>query len=275
MPARQTCPALRYISAPVAAAASRSASSSTMNGLLPPSSRLQGTRLAPAACAIHFAVGTLPVNEMRARRGSLTSLAPVLAPLPCTTLNTPGGRPAASAASASSEQVSGAHSGGFSTQVLPAASAGPSFQVDSISGAFHGVMMATTPAGSWRTRWRACAVSSGRSCSVSACSANQLMLSIARGTTPCRMRDSSTPASLLSSTQKASARWPISAAKRSRYGLRPAAPSAAQAGKARCAALMAASTADCPPSAMRPSGRWSIGLKSSKVSADATRRPSM
>src|SRR2546421_7549584 len=124
-----------------------------MNGLLPPSSRLHGTRLAPAACAIHFAVGTLPVNDTRAMRGSLTSLAPVVAPLPWTTLNTPGGRPAACAASASSEQVSGAHSGGLRMQVLPAASAGPSFQVDSISGEFHGVMITTTPAGSCLTMW--------------------------------------------------------------------------------------------------------------------------
>ena len=56
--------------------------------------------------------------------------------------------PAAFAMSASNEQVSGAHSGGFTTTVLPAASAGPTFQVVSISGAFHGVMSAATPAGS-------------------------------------------------------------------------------------------------------------------------------
>src|SRR5439155_10930708 len=129
VPARQTWPALRYISAAVAAALARSASSNTMNGDLPPSSRLQATRFAPAACAIDFAVGTEPVNEMRASRGSATSVAPVAAPLPWTTLNTPAGRPAAAAQSASSELVSGAHSGGFSTTVLPAASAGPSFQV--------------------------------------------------------------------------------------------------------------------------------------------------
>ena len=42
--------------------------------------------------------------------------------------------------SASSEQVSGAHSGGFTTTVFPAASAGPIFQVVSIIGAFQGVI---------------------------------------------------------------------------------------------------------------------------------------
>ena len=216
MPARHTWPALRYISAPVAAALSMSASSSTMKGDLPPSSRLQGTRLAPAAWAIHLAVGTEPVNDTRARRGSETSLAPVWAPLPCTMLNTPGGRPAAWAQSASRLLVSGAHSGGLTITVLPAASAGPSFHVASISGEFHGVMITTTPAGSCRTMWVACSVSMGRSCSVSACSANQVRLSMARGTTPCFMRDSRMPASLDSSWQNASARLPISAAKRSR-----------------------------------------------------------
>jgi hypothetical protein len=85
---------------------------------------------------------------MRASRASLTSAAPALAPLPCTTLNTPAGKPAACAHSASNEIVNGAHSGGLTITVLPAASAGPSFQVESISGAFHGTMIAATPAGS-------------------------------------------------------------------------------------------------------------------------------
>jgi hypothetical protein len=60
----------------------------------------------------------------------------------------PAGSPASWVMSASSEAVSGAHSGGLATTVLPAASAGPIRQVASISGAFHGVMTATTPAGS-------------------------------------------------------------------------------------------------------------------------------
>ena len=57
--------------------------------------------------------------------------------------------------SASSDAVSGAHSGGLATTVLPAARAGPMRQVASISGAFHGVITAVTPAGSrlMRSRW--------------------------------------------------------------------------------------------------------------------------
>ena len=68
---------------------------------------------------------------------------------------TPAGRPASWAMSASSDAVSGAHSGGLRTTQLPAASAGPMRHVASMRGAFHGVMMATTPAGSYvmRSRW--------------------------------------------------------------------------------------------------------------------------
>ncbi len=53
--------------------------------------------------------------------------------------------------SAKSDAVSGAHSGGFATTVLPAARAGPMRQVASMSGAFQGVTIAVTPAGSHET----------------------------------------------------------------------------------------------------------------------------
>lgn len=53
--------------------------------------------------------------------------------------------------SASSDAVSGVHSAGFRTTVFPAASAGATFQVASISGAFHGVISTDGPAGSQLT----------------------------------------------------------------------------------------------------------------------------
>ena len=62
-------------------------------------------------------------------------------------MRTPGGIPAASARSQRSEQLSGDHSAGLSTTVLPAASAGAVFQVDSMNGAFHGVITTVGPAG--------------------------------------------------------------------------------------------------------------------------------
>ena len=49
--------------------------------------------------------------------------------------------------SASSEHDSGDHSAGLRITVLPAASAGATFHVDSMNGAFHGVMMTAGPAG--------------------------------------------------------------------------------------------------------------------------------
>src|SRR3989442_1783986 len=79
------------------------------------------------------------------------------------------------------DAVSGAHSGGLATTVFPDASAGPTFQVSSMSGAFQGETRAATPAGSKRTRF----VTSGESIvwrfSFSAQSAKKLTLSAARG----------------------------------------------------------------------------------------------
>ena len=88
------------------------------------------------------------MKASRSIPGCRVSGAPACAPVPWTTLNTPAGSPASAAMSASSEAVSGAHSGGLATTVLPAARAGPIRQEASISGAFHGVMIAVTPAGS-------------------------------------------------------------------------------------------------------------------------------
>ena len=73
--------------------------------------------------------------------------APASRPVPWTTLNTPSGSPASLVMSASRDAVSGAHSGGLSTTVFPAARAGPMRQVASMSGAFQGVMIAVTPPG--------------------------------------------------------------------------------------------------------------------------------
>ena len=68
--------------------------------------------------------------------------------------NTPAGKQASAAMSASSEAVSGAHSGGLDTTVFPEARAGAMRQVANISGAFHGVMIAVTPEGAKAIRSR-------------------------------------------------------------------------------------------------------------------------
>ena len=107
-----------------------------------------------AATPMWRAVSGEPVNEMRRTPGCSVSPAPTSSPMPCTTLSTPGGSPASSARSASSEHESGDHSAGLSTTVQPAASAGAVFQVESISGAFHGVITTAGPLAMRTTRLR-------------------------------------------------------------------------------------------------------------------------
>ncbi len=68
-------------------------------------------------------------------------------------LKTPAGNSASAVRSASSEHDSGAHSGGFSTTVQPAASPGAVFHVDSMKGAFQGVITAAGPLGIRSTRF--------------------------------------------------------------------------------------------------------------------------
>ena len=70
--------------------------------------------------------------------------------MPLTTLNTPAGRPASIASSASLSGESGACSAGFNTSVQAVASTGPSFQIARPIGPFHGLIAPTTPTGSFR-----------------------------------------------------------------------------------------------------------------------------
>jgi hypothetical protein len=62
-------------------------------------------------------------------------------------LKTPSGSPAAFNTWPSSAAVSGVSSAGFSTIVLPAASAGPTLCATRFSGKLNGVIAATTPSG--------------------------------------------------------------------------------------------------------------------------------
>jgi hypothetical protein len=63
-------------------------------------------------------------------------------------LTTPAGKPASSITDASSSVEAGETSDGLTTTVLPAASAGHSFQSSSSTGEFQGTMAPTTPSGS-------------------------------------------------------------------------------------------------------------------------------
>ena len=68
-------------------------------------------------------------------------------PSPVTMLTTPAGSRAACTSSANASAVSEVYSAGFSTSVLPAASAGAIFQASISSGKFQGMIWPTTPTG--------------------------------------------------------------------------------------------------------------------------------
>ena len=129
----QSCPALKYAAPAIpSAVASTSASSKTITGALPPSSRWTRFRSAAAAVATSMPARTLPVIETIAGIGCSTRARPV-SRSPQTTLKTPGGRCSATI-SASSSVLTGVVSEGLSTIVLPAASAGAHFQTAIIIG---------------------------------------------------------------------------------------------------------------------------------------------
>ena len=91
-----------------------------------------------------------PVNTILRTTGWSTRRWPTTLPLPASTVNTPGGRPASSASSPIRSAVSGVASAGLATTVQPAASAGAMPQDKIGIGKFHGTMRPTTPTGSWK-----------------------------------------------------------------------------------------------------------------------------
>ena len=112
-------------------------------------------------------------------------------------------------------------------------------------------------------------------CRLAAQSAKNSILWAARGTMPSRLRASSEPLSVVSSTAISSLRARMPSAKRFRMGRRPAGPSAAQAGKARRAAATAAFASSAPPAETLAKWLPSIGERSSNVRLDGTRLPSI
>ncbi len=148
LPAVHTCPDAPHTPAmAAAAAASRSASGKTMNGLLPPSSRLTRFTRAAAAAWMALPVATEPVNDTASMAAEVTRAAPTTSPTPWTTLKTPGGIPASSASSAMRTADMGVCSAGFSTTLLPALMAAAT-AANTAVGPFHGVIRPMAPIGS-------------------------------------------------------------------------------------------------------------------------------
>ena len=138
-------------------AASRSASSKTTNGALPPSSS-ETFFTVPAHCAISsFPISVDPVKESLRTVGFDVSSPPITgasSASPVTTWSTPSGTPASSASSTSASAESGVCSAGLITIVQPTASAGAALRVIIAAGKFHGVIPAVTPIGSRSTTIR-------------------------------------------------------------------------------------------------------------------------
>ena len=114
-------------------ATSRSASSNTMSGSMPPSSRLTRFSCFAAFTAISVPTAVEPVKAMQATSRVVDQRRADLGAVPVTTLTTPGGR-CARASSTMRSVASGVSSDGLMTTVLPAASAGAIFQTSSSSG---------------------------------------------------------------------------------------------------------------------------------------------
>src|SRR5215471_6301244 len=106
-------------------------------------------------------VASDPVNATFATSGCSTSGTPTSVPNPVTTFTTPDGNPASSISFMNSRIDADVYSDGFTTTVLPAASAGASFHVAKSNGEFHGTIAATTPSGSTRVKLKYSGLSSG------------------------------------------------------------------------------------------------------------------
>ncbi len=101
-----------------------------------------------APAAIPRPTSVEPVKAILATSGCSTSRRPQTLPGPATTFRTPSPSPASRAIRSSSRALSGVSAAGFSTTVLPAASAGATFHEAIRSGKFQGTISPTTPSGS-------------------------------------------------------------------------------------------------------------------------------
>src|SRR5580704_15113357 len=93
-------------------------------------------------------MGVEPTNDTAAMPG-WARMASTASLSPCTTLNTPLGKPASRISSAAIRDGEGSMGLGFNTKVLPAAIATGYIQAGTITGKLNGVMPAATPSG-WR-----------------------------------------------------------------------------------------------------------------------------
>src|SRR3954462_11456886 len=96
---------------------------------------------------MYLAIGVEPTKDTAATLGE-SRIASTATLSPCTTLNTPSGRPARRHSSAMSSEADGSRSLGLSTKVLPHAIATGNIHIGTMAGKLNGVMPAHTPSGS-------------------------------------------------------------------------------------------------------------------------------
>ena len=137
-------------------ARSMSASSSTRNGALPPSS-IDVRRTPSAACASRcLPTAVEPVKDSL----RMTPLSRITVTTPAdwlvgSTLSTPSGRPASARICASASDDSGVCGAGLRMLTHPAAIAGPILRAPIASGKFHGMISRHGPTGCLTCRLRA------------------------------------------------------------------------------------------------------------------------
>ena len=149
-------PALRNFDASASrTATSRSASSKTIKGALPPNSKLTFL-IVSADCFIRIRPTSVePVKVILRTVGLVVSSSPMAgASMPLTMLITPFGMPARSARTARAKAESGVCSAGFNTAAQPAARPGANLRVIMAFGKFHGVIAPKTPIGCFNTMMR-------------------------------------------------------------------------------------------------------------------------
>src|SRR5258708_38754508 len=128
------------------------ASSNTMKGALPPSSKLTRLIVLADCCIRSCPTRVDPVNESLRTDGFDVNSAPIACGIPVTTETTPFGKPARSARTANARAENGVSSEGLAMIGQPAAKAGPALRVIIAFRKFHGVIAAETPTGSFQTR---------------------------------------------------------------------------------------------------------------------------
>ena len=128
-------------------AAFTSASSKTTQAPLPPSSSSVRFMVRAAFSAMVTPTWVDPVKLTQSTSSASTSAAEEAGPLPLTRFTTPGGNPTSLRMRTSSTMASGSWGAGFTTTVLPAASAGATLPAMFTMGKLYDVMQATTPSG--------------------------------------------------------------------------------------------------------------------------------